>query len=1221
HWGVHQKTRDFMLEYHHPYSNRRFVIERWREIVLRDFWFYNSLDSADEAFSILIDISRNLLKSDLSDELSEAIIETLLEFTDKLSVEETVRNSVIHQCLDVLQESLATRELNVIHNSRYFKRYLANTAQLPEFSQQVFELTKTVLSKSLDSWESTSHVEDWFEEKMDLFGRDYTQTVSLVGEPFFRETRAQITHAEEWQHLTDIPSFDGIANYFHQTSNQLDTALERIYFIVYLLKLPGMNLLKDSLLWDINRLLGNVHNELDIDQIVAFAGNLLNLFEELKTEHTATVLDCLLTLGKEVIDTHDQKIVDMLQDELVHFGFITPGEISITPDWQVQADINHVKNIRVWMELIGHAPPMMNDLLSALIVNLRLGSIFTADTDLFQRDVTKLLNSNIAPVYKQVKELARIFPVYFSEIGAEGELRDVTTAVDEQAHRRDRLIHFLRKQTHTESNSTHMELTRRVIRFWFDGNINPLSELVPDDVLRSINGEGEWFTPVHEIVQQLCQQCNRTPEQVLDLSFDELRSRLSRISPYEERDKQRVEFLVRIYALLREKYSFETSDIVATLRRHRFFSDEDVEELAKLLVSDDKEAALKRVYHLMGNLKDVIINPENSEASETIYYKRHVAAGIPSMYGEYREPKFEALGLTFRLERVASRLIDQIIEDMQRDYITTSTLRQICNILFLFQEGLELDGISHSGFKSNLRMLESSFTSASCSLDQYVNIFEFLEQNVKEIIDEYFLKPYDQPLRVVVPQLIEDARGFSEGQIRQELHKRSEEFYRDILSSAFLIQTLDNFLSGIIAALRSTADHFPGDLIHDIMTYDPSIIISSLSESTPSMDNQIFLGAKAFFLKQMNNSGLPVPEGFVLTTELFRHKEAIIKHPQINREIDKLIRNNMAKLEQATGKQFGNPENPLLLSVRAGTAVSMPGAMSTFLNVGMNDEVAEGLARQPGFGRTAWDCYRRFLQSWGTTHGISREEFDTINANFESKYNVMRNIDFTSDQMKEIAQKYKKVLQEHDIRIHDEPYKQLRRAVLDVLDSWSSERAIVYRQHLQIADEWGTAVIIQKMVLGNFSTNSGTGVLFTHDPYENKPGINIYGDYAQCGQGEDIVTGWLHTLPVTEYHCQKYHYESGSSLETAFPEIFDKLLEISTQLVEDQHLGPQEIEFTFEGENADDLYILQTRRQDIQKPAKRAVFRVTPDQLELAGRGIGIGGGALSGILAFNSDD
>lgn len=1220
HRGINQKTFEFFQEYHHPYSNRRFVVERWREIMLRDAWFYKASEDGDYALLQFVEIAGRLLREDLDRDLVETLLQTLLEFIGAVSAEQPLRETLIHRALDILREHLARRDLAVIRSSRYLKTYLSPIAARPEFSDEVFHLTRVVLENAIHFWESTSEVELWFDEKHSLFQRRYGRTISSIGKPYFAELRAKVNEARTWQDLAQIPSFDEIANRFRDTASSFDTALERIYFVVYLLGLPGMDRKRDTLLWDMNRLLKNIHREIGTDQIISFAENLLALFGDLRFNHPAEVLDCLVTLGKELVDTEDQGLVDEYVRKLIQLGFAAPGEIRIDEDWQVQVDANHIRNIRAWLALIEYSPFRMRHLLAALLVNLRLGGVFISDTDLFQRDVTGLLNAEIAPIYKQVKELARIFPVYFNEIGAEGELRDLTTTIDELAFRRDRLIHFLRKQTHTESNSTHIDLVRRIIRFWYSGSPQELENAVPPDVIAAIDLEGELFVSVHEIVRNLCREANLTPERILELSPEARGELFERIPPADEMNRKRVEYLARILALLKEKYSFEVDNITSFLKKSRFVSESDTRRLGQLLAENDAEGGLKQIYDLMAKLKEIILNPEPSEGWENIYHKRHVAAGIPSMYGEYREAKFEALGLTFRLENVASRLIERVVDSINLDYVTTKTLRRTHEVLRLFEHGLELDGVVSPGFSSSVRMLGSSFASASFSLDQYVNIFEFLEQNVREIIEEYYLRVYDPALRVVIPQLA-DGKDRSREETRENIHKRSEEFYRGVLSSSFLTQTLDSFISNTMSALRNTADRYSKELVREMMTYDPDLIVSPLCEPTPRMDNQIFLGAKAFFLKKLIAEGFPVPPGFVLTTEVFRHKRAVLNHAKIHEEIGRFIRYHLSRLEEATGQQFGSPDNPLLLSVRAGTAISMPGAMNTILNVGMNDDIAEGLSRKPGLGRTAWDCYRRFLQSWGMNHGIDREPFDEINADFETRLGIRRNIEFTPDQMKAVAQAYRGVLDAHNVTFDVDPYVQLWQAIINVMDSWSSERSMMYRENLQVADEWGTAVTIQKMVLGNLSHRSGSGVLFTHDPYESRPGISIYGDYAVCAQGEDIVSGWVHALPVTEYHRKKYQYPTEMSLESTFPSIYKRLLEISEQLVEKQGLGPQEIEFTFENDRVLGLYILQTRRQEVRTPPKREVFKTPHDQMELVGRGIGIGGGALSGILAFDMED
>ncbi len=863
----------------------------------------------------------------------------------------------------------------------------------------------------------------------------------------------------------------------------------------------------------------------------------------------------------------------------------------------------------------------MKRLLAALIANLRLGGIFISDTDLFQRDITKLLNSNIAPLYKHIKQLARIFPVYFTEIGAEGKLRDVTTAIDELSHRQDKLIHFLRKQTHTESNNTHVELVSEIMQFWHNGNLECLKELVPVDVLDSIDLNSEWYTSVHEIVRMLCQKEECEPEQLLELSIENLDSSLSQIFRDKERDIKRIKYLIEIYGLLKEKYSFEAGDIISILAKHHYFNEKELKQLRESLTENKIEAALKQLFHLMGKLKQVISNPEHSEGWENIYHKRHIAFGIPSMYGDYHEPKFEALGLTFRLEKIAAHQMEEMIQSINLDYITGNTLGRIYDVLELFKQGLELNGISNQGFNSNLQMFKYSLTSASFSLDQYINIFQFMAQNVREVIDEYFLRIYDAPLRIIIPQLDAAKQNLSESEVRQSIHKKSEEFLREILSSSFLIQTLDNFISNIINTLRSMVDSFSPELIHSMMTYDPDLIISPLHKETLGLDNQTFLGAKAFFLKKLLSLGFPVPDGFVLTTELFRHQELILKNPYINREIDKFLHEQISELERITGYKFGKPEDPLLLSVRAGTAISMPGAMNTFLNVGLNDEIVNALSRHSNFAWTSWDCYRRFLQSWGMAHGIERDVFDRVIIDFKARYQVEQKIQFSADKMRKIAIAYKKALHKHGVHFEDDPFLQLKQAIFTVIDSWSSDRAKVYREHLQIANEWGTAVIVQRMVLGNINDKSGTGVLFTHDPHKDKPGINLYGDFTLCSQGEDIVSGLVHALPVTEYHRKKLFPNIKISLESSFPRIYKKILDLAGQLVDKYGFSHQEIEFTFVSDRPENLHILQTRAQNIQKQNTRSVFASSQDQLQLIGRGLGIGGGALNGILAFDMDD
>lgn len=1220
-WGIYKRTQEFIKELNHRYINYQYVIENLHNISLTDLWFYNSLEESEKALTVLVNIFKKLFEANLKESQRELLITTLIKFIDRLAKLGDFPKTIIHQCLDIIKADMEKNELLYVRNSGYFKTYLNKVAELPEYNQTVVDMTKELLGKCIDYWENTSKVEKWFTEKSSLFHSDNSDKITLIGKPFFDNLRVQLAESAEWNQLCELLFFNDISNYFRRFSEQFETSLDKIYYIFYLLHLPGMIQLNNHLLYDMNRLLRNVLKELDENDTTTFLANIIALFEELKEQHAGTVLDCIQTLGREVIDTGDQRIISYFINGLIRFGFIYPGVLAVNNDWQIQVDANHVKNIRVWLELVEYSPDAMRELLSALIVNLKLGGIFISDTDLFQRDVTKLLNSDIAPVYKQMKQLARIFPVYFREIGAEGKLREVTTAVDELSRRKDWLIHFLRKQIHTESNNTHIELTKRIIQYWYDGNVEPLRRIVPEDVIEFLDTKSEWYVYVHEILAELCRKKDTKPMHLLLLDVEELEQSISTITLGNSRDRKRVLYVLQLYSLLLEKYSLESENIISMLKRYRFFSNKDIEGLQENLERNDIGAALGQVYKLMHHLKKIIIDPNTSEALENIYYKRHIAIGIPSMYGQYIEPKFEALGLMFRLEKSAAKLMVELLQSINLEYITAKTFRHVCDVLELFKEGLELDGIYNQGFNSNIEMFKYSLTSPSFSLDQYINIFQFMAQNIKQIISEYFLDVYEGSLKEVIPQIFALKKPLSESENKQLYHMESEKFFREVLSSAFLVQDLDNFISNIISTLRSMIDNYSGDLIKNMMTYDPDLTISPLYKETVEMDNPVFLGAKAYFLKKMISYDFPIPPGFVLTTEVFRHYGTIKEHTYMEQEMDQFILNHIWEVEKVTRQQFGNPKNPLLFSVRSGTAISMPGAMRTFLNVGMNDEIAEAFSKKPGHAWTAWDCYRRFIQSWGMAYGIDRDIFDSVILEYKVKYGIEQKIQFTPEQMRSIAYSYKKVLEDYGIQIEKDPFKQLKQAILNVIESWSSKRAIYYREHLQIAEEWGTAVIVQKMALGNLSTSSGTGVVFTNSPLNDKSGINLYGDFTLCSQGEDIVSGLVHTLPISESQRKDFYSDCNLSLQSAFPNIYNELLNLSTQLIEIHGFMHQEIEFTFESDNPDDLYILQTRNQKLKKQKTFTTFVPAPDKMKLVGRGIGIGGGAMSGILTFDMED
>ncbi|MFO7977994.1 MAG: PEP/pyruvate-binding domain-containing protein [Bacteroidales bacterium] len=1222
-WGIQQRTLAFFRELNHPLANYSFLVEEFRKIMLGDSWLYEKMPEASKAFLLLLDIAEDLLEKDLKEKDKGVLLRTLLEFAGAFNIPpHHQEHEVIKKLFGLLNKVFNNHPMLVVRHSGSLKKHFNNQADHEDFYRHAFEFSRKVAFENLEYWEQNSQTNDWFEKKRHLFCKDYSSLIRDIDQKWFSRIRKDLEQAQTWEQLTrNMPLFPEMGNHFYGYIEHFEKNIERFYYIIFLLHLPGMEEQQDQLLWELNKILRNIHSELHPDELIDFISNIFNLFQELKATHMSTVLDCILTLGKEVIEVRERRIISFFENELINLGFVAPGKVFIQENWQLKVDPNHVKNIRVWLELIEHAPYTFRKLLSALIVNLRMGGIFIFDTDLFQRDVTKLLNSNISPLYKQIKQLTRIFPVYFSEIGAEGELREVTTMMDEVSGRQDKLIHFLRKQVHIEGNNSHIELTRKIFLFWHSGQIEALQEILPPDVFASIDLQSRWFKGVHQLVNQLCIQQSCRPEELLQMKkaafFDLLDDQKDALQP----DVQRVKLLFTLYFLLSEKYSFEATDIGGHLRKYNFFPEGEIKGLTLLLEQEKHEEALEVIFDFMERLNQVIFNTEFSEGWENIYHKRHIAFGIPSMYGQYRENKFEALGMIFRLERLASGIMEQRIQNFKTEYITAHSLKESFSILSLFRKGLELDGVASQGFEANLMMLKYGLTTESFSLNQFINLFQFMAKNVKDITNTYFFGFYDQPLRMIIPQLFDPEGKLEATALNQLILEKSETFYREILYSSFLIQLLDNFISRVIHSLHNMVDSFSPEIIRHIMSYDPDLVVSPLYEQTLKVDNQIFLGSKAYFQKKLLMSGFPVPPGFVLTTEVFRRQKAITSSHSLSNQVDALIRDHLKGLEAIAGHHYGQPDHPLLLSVRSGTAISMPGAMNTFLNVGLNDRIVEAFSKQPNFGWTSWDCYRRLLQSWGMTFGINRDVFDQVMVDFKNTYQVEQKIQFSSAQMREMAFSYKEILNQHDVHFEQDPWLQLRQAIMSVFDSWSSERAKAYRSHLQIADQWGTAVVIQKMVLGNISEHSGTGVAFTHNPQIQKPGIYLNGDFTLCSQGEDIVAGLVHALPISELQKQLSGRENQTSLEEKLPRIFSRLYQMANELLEKHGFGHQEIEFTFESENPEDLYILQIRDQDTQKSERITLFSDEVKSMKLLARGIGGGGGALSGLLAIDMED
>ena len=394
------------------------------------------------------------------------------------------------------------------------------------------------------------------------------------------------------------------------------------------------------------------------------------------------------------------------------------------------------------------------------------------------------------------------------------------------------------------------------------------------------------------------------------------------------------------------------------------------------------------------------------------------------------------------------------------------------------------------------------------------------------------------------------------------------------------------------------------------------------------------LGGKGANLAEMTNIGLPVPQGFTITTEACT--QYYEDNREINPEIMAEINEYIVKMEEITGKKFGDKENPLLVSVRSGARASMPGMMDTILNLGLNEEVVETIAAQSNNPRWAWDCYRRFIQMYSdVVMEVGKKYFEELIDEMKAKKGVKQDVELNAEDLKELANQFKA---EYKSKIGSDfptdPKEQLMGAIKAVFRSWDNPRANVYRRDNDIPYSWGTAVNVQSMAFGNMGDDCGTGVAFTRDPATGAKGL--FGEFLTNAQGEDVVAGVR-----TPMHIQE--------MEQKFPEAFKEFTEVCKTL-EDHYRDMQDMEFTVEHGK---LYMLQTRNgkrtaqaalkiacdlvDEGMRTEEEAVAMIDPRNLDTLlhpqfdakalkaatpiGKGLGASPGAACGKIVFTAED
>ncbi|MCB2183245.1 MAG: phosphoenolpyruvate synthase [Desulfobulbaceae bacterium] len=1266
--GIHNNLYDLLYEVHHPYRNWSIILPKLRTFVLKNVALFCRSTEGPKAFGLFADIFLQALEETRKNNtLLNLGMESLLAYVERiiscagadLLRYEDALCDLFRRLHDLDSEII----MLMVQGHHPMKKITLSLLDFREKEDGEFNLEpaarlmKKVLTLNYAYWLRVEDPLPWFlGQCSDMCDNWHAgKLFNAISHDQIKQHQQRLEGIEadgDLAHLRktlELPSHMDLVRLYREIPEKLavqgnkekvdDRFAEnrKLIFLFRIMRTSGLYLIHEESLREINRSLILLIRQQTFEEIESFLLTTLELLKENVRRYPHTSLQCIQVLGTEVFHRESSRLVETFLWETVRFGFQYANVTGVDEDWQPITNPAHLANIRVWLNLIMQEPKWCATLFSALIINLKLSGTCLKDTDLFQRDITRLLNNPIEPVYNLVKQFTKLMPVFYNEIGAEGHLRDVSTELDEIHKRKDVLIHFLRKQSHVESSNLIVGFIKGIIQFWLTRDKSVLADFLPEEVLSQVSASGVFVDEQHILTKRLFSNGNL--EKVSDLLdwddnlMEKFLNRQEDVSPHERR---RFATLVQMYKLLDLKYNLGFQEL-----RHQLEQavDSGFPEMTHLLADleiCDTFQCLDSLLDHLELLKEVILSEEVFEAKEDIYHKRHIAVDIPSVYGRYSEKKFDALGLTLRLENLANIYLEKLPATLNLSFITRATFIHIVKCLRLYLRALKIDGVTSRRLETYVALLSNSLGIKRFSYTQYLDIIRGLSEGVKDLIYAYYTNIHQSNLSIIVPQigatnLLSKYRNLweeSDGEDREEvlkesIHRLSEAFMRDLIAETFGLQHLDNFITRIYQVLERQRELLDEKQLDLLMTYNPEKVIHRFNKKSAHAKNLILLGNKGFNLSLLCIDKHPVPPGFVITTEIFRCLSVVKKFYMARDEFMKQIRNALNQIEEKTGRRYGDPDNPLLVSVRSGASISMPGMMATIHNVGLNYEIVEAVARVSGKEYLAWDNYRRFLQSWGMTKGADRDIFQALMNDAKAKHEVTVKSQFSPEQMKELALSYEKKITELGFGIPDDPWLQLIEAIEMVFDSWDTIKTKEYRNLMGVSDAWGTAVIVQSMVFGNLGPESGSGVVFTAHPYRKVRRVALWGDYAAGDQGEDIVSGLVTTFPISVEQAEIDGRPVEFSLERRAPEVYEKLLSIARELVYVKHWNPQEMEFTFEGPRESDLYILQTR--DMITIKKKERFLVFKDEESLAGKvlgnGIGVSGSALSGLAVFTEEN
>ncbi len=865
----------------------------------------------------------------------------------------------------------------------------------------------------------------------------------------------------------------------------------------------------------------------------------------------------------------------------------------ISPDtWAEIVNPLHLTRLNEFMDLLMIGGGQLTDVLVHVTANLAVGEALIPDDRLFQRRISAYVNSRAMRERFVLNYLLLTrLPVYFNDVGATSRLRDYSTELDSWGN--DPIIYFVRKQVHVNASSHNVRLLESVLRSWAGNDPSVLKEVVPPDIYAQANPDlfsryasviGPFFSALGAEDPEGFHpdRLQAVPDEVID-------TQLRKEDGADGEAREKVRLLCKLYKEVVKKYSLVARDSAWGNAHDRLLS----------------------TLRSLRERKSVLLSRERTEPQESLYFKRHIAFGIPSVLGTYHEAKFDALKDMIGFGEAIPVLLESIISEVEQKGASAedNEVKQWLDALFGAAEILKTFGMENLLVDEYHEVLVSNRF-------QWPQVIDVLKMWQKELawmvfsLTRTFLEPLKEVIRKFPFEDLPDHLRSLEAGSSDFINKAADIVMRDILGSIPALVECDRLLEALIKALRLRRASEPEGLRDtsrqtlDRDYYDLHAI--SLEDARKIAPD---LGSKAKNLVYLRDRGLDLAAGVVLSARYTKNYEMHTSGPGFRETLKEAVK----LIEKRTGREYGGTGRPLFLSVRSGSYPSMPGILSSLLYCGMNDETLDAFIRTTDNPVLGWDSYRKFIEYYSTSvFGVDGNFFEQAAKDYRSA--LPQNDKEAQDPLhpRSIVRRYLSGLKSKGLLIPSDVYEQLHQCIRSVYASWCSDRAKQFRSATRTSEEWGTSVTLMEMVSGN-QAGAGATVFFTRDPHTFEQGI--FGETLENASGDDLASGTKSGLLLSRAQAGA----GQRCLEETNPDLYQLHLK-TAGLIEDAFNGlPQEVEATYTRDKSGQyrLFVLQTRRMEQGKRYFEKFDEICRMESRVIGQGIGAAGGALSGVASF----